>query len=262
MMRRGAYVLTLLGTVSLSALPVQAFSDPASFGLAPLAAGGGGRYFTGSPADGYTCKVCHSGGAEPKLSVLGLPLSGYRPSARYEVSVTWPAEVEKFAAALELTDSQGAVAGTLQLPPDDEIQLVEFCEPASDAVPAASLIETSTGRQVINLPDCGAKRIRMLWTAPSRDIGQVWFAGSSVWSDGESDPDHDGVTDFGRVLASPSQASTSTSTTTSCSAVAGIGQLQHAQSQLTVWLGTWFWLGAGLYIRRRRSWVKARGMRR
>jgi hypothetical protein len=228
-------MLTALGALALTALPLpaSAFSDPVNFGLAPLASGGGGRYFTGSPADGYTCKVCHAGGPEPQLTVLGLPLSGYRPNERYEITVSWPDEVHKFGAALELTDLRGQPAGTLQLPSEGEIQAPEFCEPATDGILAAALTRTASGRQVINLPDCGAKRIRFLWTAPARDVGPVWFAGSSVWSDGESDPDHDGVTDFGRVLSSPSVAS---STTANCSIVRGGTRQAGAGSALGMWL--------------------------
>jgi len=253
MMRRGPLVLAAL-SLTLTALPnaASAFSDPVNFGLAPLASGGGGRYFTGSPADGYTCKVCHTGGPEPQLSVLGLPLLGYRPNERYEVSVSWSDEVDKLSAALELTDMQGRPAGTLQLPPEGEIQAPEFCEPATDGILAATITVSGSGRQVINLPDCGAKRIRFLWTAPARDVGPVWFAGSSVWSDGESDPDHDGVTDFGRVLSSPSVAS---NTTAHCSMVRAGANRSGAASALGMWLAACIWLGVA---RRAQRWRRTR----
>src|SRR5262245_23122316 len=40
----------------------RAFSDPTIYGKYPSQklGGGGGRYFTGSPADGYSCSVCHT----------------------------------------------------------------------------------------------------------------------------------------------------------------------------------------------------------
>jgi uncharacterized protein (TIGR03382 family) len=207
----------LLCPLGLSTTSVHAFSDPEYFAQAVLAAGGGGRYFTGSPADGYTCKVCHAGGPETKLDVVGLPLAGYKPGLRYEVVVNWPGDVTKFALAMEFTDAHGKVAGAVRLPPQGELQPPEFCEPASDMVPAASIHETSDGRQLINLPDCGAKRVRLLWTAPAQDVGQLWFSGSAVTSDGAGDVYHDGVTDFGHELSSDAVVSM---TTTSCSASA------------------------------------------
>lgn len=192
------------------ALPVgeaRAFSDPAAFNLTPIAAGGGGRFFTGAPGDSYTCKTCHSGAPSPKASVLGLPLSGYQPGSRYEVSIRWPSELTKISLAVELSDGQGKAAGTLRLPPEDEVQPDELCEPVDQLVVAAQLSEPVPSRQIINVPDCGSKSVRFLWTAPATDIGPVWFAGSMVLSDGESDPFHDGVTDFGRIIDSPAVAS-------------------------------------------------------
>lgn len=203
-------LLLLVAAVSCGlALPesrASAFSDPFSYYLSPLAAGGGGRVFTGSPADSYTCKSCHSGGPAPKAKVDGLPLAGYRPGARYEIVVSWPGST-KISTALELTDARGKAAGTLALPPIDEIEAEEYCEPAADEMLAAQLNVTLPGRQVINVPECGSKRVRFLWTAPATDVGQVWFAGSMVLSDGETDPYHDGVTDFGRILGSDAVAS-------------------------------------------------------
>jgi hypothetical protein len=211
---------TLGWLLSLPA-PASAFSDPLKFGLISIAGGGGGRYFTGSPADGYTCKVCHEGGAEPKLTVLGLPLVGYHPGLRYEVTLSWPATVEKFSAAVEITDSHGKPAGSVRLPPDDEVEAAEYCEPAEVGILAASISDAPNGRRVISLPDCGSRRLRFLWTAPPNDVGPVWFAGSSVWSDGEDDADHDGVTDFGRVIGSPSSPALVSTTTDGCSVSAG-----------------------------------------
>jgi len=206
---RGRWLLAI-SLIPLFVVPLtkaHAFSDPLSFNLPPVAAGGGGRFFTGAPGDSYTCKTCHSGGASPKASVLGLPLSGYRPGSRYEVSIRWPAEFTKISLAVELTDDAGKAAGSLRLPPEGEVQSGELCEPVAEQVVAAQLTELASGRQIINVPDCGSKSVRFLWTAPTTDVGPVWFAGSMVLSDGESDPFHDGVTDFGRIIDSPALAS-------------------------------------------------------
>ena len=199
--------IAVLALLMFDAGSAHAFSDPFNFNLTPIVAGGGGRYFTGSPSDGYTCKTCHVGGQAPKVSVLGLPLSGYKPGGRYEVSIRWPAEQTKISLALELTDEKGKAAGTLRLPPPEETQAGEFCEPASEQVLAAQLSDMTEGREIINLPECGSKSLRFLWTAPMADVGPIWFSGSMVQSDGETDPYHDGVTDFGRIIGSPAVAS-------------------------------------------------------
>jgi hypothetical protein len=224
----------------------HAFSDPFNFNLSPIAAGGGGRYFTGSPSDGYTCKACHVGGPTPKVSVLGLPLSGYKPGARYEVSIRWPAEQTKISLALELTDEKGKAAGTVRLPPLEETQAGEFCEPASDQVLAAQLSDMTEGREIINLPECGSKSLRFLWTAPMTDVGPVWFSGSMVQSDGETDPYHDGVTDFGRIIGSPAVAS---KTNGECS-VMRVGAQSSSFGAVALWC-----LGCGVWFR---SWRRRR----
>jgi hypothetical protein len=228
----------------------RAFSDRFSFNLTPIVAGGGGRYFTGSPRDGYTCKTCHIGGQSPKVSVRGLPLSGYRPGSAYEVSIHWPPQLTKISLALELTDAQGKAVGSLRLPPAEETQPGEFCEPASEGILGAQLNEMTADRQIINLPECGSKSLRFLWTAPQNDVGQVWFAGSMVLSDGESDPYHDGVTDFGRVIGSPTTAS---ETTGACS-VTRMG----ASSSAWVWLSIAGALGVCNCRRQRRRVTAAR----
>jgi hypothetical protein len=213
----------LLCAVALAyPLRVHAFSDPANFAMPAQNAGGGGRYFTGSPADGYTCKACHEGGQEPQLLITGLPPNGYLPGQAYEIIVAWPIYVDKFSAAVEFNDMQRRPAGSLRLPPLNEMQAPEFCEPASDQIPAASLNDGGMGRQVITIPDCGAKRLRFLWTAPTSDVGQVWFAGSAVASNGMGDTQGDGVSDFGRAIASEGGGAASAgSATTGCSAVFG-----------------------------------------
>jgi hypothetical protein len=234
----------------MQASQALAFSDPASFGASPYAAGGGGRYFTGSPADGYTCKACHTGAAEPKLKVTGLPLTGYQPSVRYEIRVQWPADIEKLSLAVEVTDEQGVAVGSIRLPPDSETLAAEYCEPASDKILAASLNNTATQRQIVNMPDCGAKQLRFLWTAPATAVGAVWFSGSAVHSDGNSDPYHDGVTDFGRVITSTATASVATG---ECSVGRGAPGVAKSGAQPSLQATT---LAAALalwFLRRRKS---------
>src|SRR5688572_27091626 len=97
--------------------------------------GGGGRLFTGSPADAHGCDVCHSGAPGAPLEVLGLPVDGYVPGQRYEVQFLWPASAPHVALMAEFTDLAGAPAGVTALVPYASWQLTERCEndfPAAD----------------------------------------------------------------------------------------------------------------------------------
>ena len=59
-MRRGALLFaSCLLTSSLTAGAAHAFSEPLLYPEDPLNGGGGGRFFTGSPLDAYSCAVCH-----------------------------------------------------------------------------------------------------------------------------------------------------------------------------------------------------------
>lgn len=196
-MTRSAAAVFVLGCAL--AARAQAFSDPLSFADDVRLGGGGGRYFTGSPADGYGCNVCHAGAEPPAVEVLGLPTHGYAPGASYEISVAWPPSAEHIGLALEITDAQGVAAGTLRLPPPHELPEAERCEPIADAVMAGVLHE-QLGRSVLQVPDCGARRVRVLWTAPQAAPGTVLFAGGLVAADGMANVEADGVTMFARTL--------------------------------------------------------------
>jgi hypothetical protein len=199
----------------------QAFSAPQTFATKPELAGGGGRYFTGSPADGYSCRTCHWGGTEPALRVLGLPLGGYRPNTRYEVSIDWRRTGKAVAAMLEVNDPSGRRVGLLRVPPETELENAELCPAVRGGDPhsAATIVwvppegeqadycgSDDTGevpddcRQIVSLSGCGAERLRVLWTTPAEGVGSVWFAGSAVSSNNDHEVGGDGVNDFQRVL--------------------------------------------------------------
>ena len=68
--------------------PALAYSDHLVFGRPAYdpdptveQGGGGGRFFTGSMVDNYTCEVCHRGAeAEPEgFEVTGWPEATYTP---------------------------------------------------------------------------------------------------------------------------------------------------------------------------------------
>jgi hypothetical protein len=204
--RRGSARLAVLGAALalLSPARASAFSDPMSFQNDVSQGGGGGRFFTGAPADGYTCSVCHTGAPSADVQVDGLPLHGYTPGVAYEVTIDWADNLDNVALAAELNDGNAQAAGTLRLPPQKELFEPERCVPVEAGLPAGMLIDASP-RTILEVPNCGAKRVRFLWIAPQQDVGTVWFAASLVRADGKSDANGDGVTNISTVLPSPSQ---------------------------------------------------------
>lgn len=181
--------------------PALAFSHPLRFGTNPLdidptdvetmanQGGGGGRYFTGSVLDGYTCSVCHRAPEEPSTAMLlpledfeieGWPEEGYDPGgADIELEVTLP-DGATGAAALEVVTEAGAGAGTLaliapQLPADE-------C-PDADMMPvnAVRIFDVPQSRQVAVSEACGIdRRLRARWTPPPENIGPVWLNVAAV----------------------------------------------------------------------------------
>ncbi len=240
----GALALGVLAPTSASA-----FSDPLTFGKPTMPktmddppGGGGGRYFTGSPADGYTCKVCHRGGAAPPLRILGLPLSGYVPGTSYEVTVDWPDSLQHISLELEITDEAGIGAGTVRTPPDKELQPSELC---MGTTIGAGTVLPILNRTIMQMPDCGAQQLRFLWTAPAQDRGPVRLAGSIVSTDNMQNIDGDGVADIMRVIGSPRTPSDTASQITGCSVQPSAAK--HGG------LGFGLLLGAlALFLRRRR----------
>ncbi|MEY4583381.1 MAG: hypothetical protein RL701_8084 [Pseudomonadota bacterium] len=261
-------IATTLGVslVWLLHAKAAAYSEPEYFAYPGAAAGGAGRYFTGSPADPYTCASCHTQGEAPIIKVLGLPTSGYSASTRYEITVDWSdylplADSERVAqvsAAMEITDMTGRRAGTLRLGAGNEVDDAELCELVP--LPAARVITIppdmqpegarycSAGaerlpvdcRQVVHVSECGAQRARFLWTAPSWDVGPLWFAGSVVAANGDEDTTGDGVTDIGRAVASQSadpeltaRAGCSAAPMAPAAASGGLGSLLLAFCALT-----------------------------
>jgi hypothetical protein len=235
---------------ALPPAPVRAFSDPTTFQNDIAEGGGGGRFFTGSPADGYTCKVCHSGAPSPDVHITGLPLErGYTPGTAYEVTIDWPDDLDNVALAAELTDGNGKGAGAIRLPPQNELFEPERCVPVSAGLPAAMLIDAPS-RTIIEVPNCGARRARFLWIAPAQGHGAVWFAGSLVHADGKNGVLGDGVTNFSTLIPSPSQRSAEVSAVTNgCSTahVSGEGGARDVSLATLLALLTW------LAHRRRRA---------
>jgi hypothetical protein len=203
---------------------VSIFAVPASNpdpDTGALHGGGDGRYFTGSPADGFTCKVCHSGGKPAPLKVLGLPLAGYKTGSSYEITVDWPDDLLDVAMTLEISDDHGVAAGTLQVPPMKELLPSERChgkdgDEGLDHVGAGQVM-LGINRVVIDMPACGARQLRFLWTAPPDDRGAVRITGSFVNGNDDKLTTGDGVTDIARVVGSHSDPSAVASHLGGCS---------------------------------------------
>src|SRR4051812_24461602 len=92
-MSRLACALFVLSAWASAVGTARAYSSPDAYTEFPAAGGGGGRWFSGSPADGLGCSVCHSSAPGQRvfpLYVAGLPLSGYTLAGRQEVVLSWP----------------------------------------------------------------------------------------------------------------------------------------------------------------------------
>jgi hypothetical protein len=194
MRTRLGYLFGLLGL--LAPQSARAFSDGQIFADPTTTGGGGGRFFTGSPVDGYTCAVCHQGGVVPVVTVRGLP-DLYIPGQTYEIQVDWTQPEAAHALNLELVTNDGMAGGTLSLPDESSIGASGRCNGKSDAEVAAYLMKQGS-RQIVGVSNCGAQTLRFRFRAPDAD--SVAFAGAVVRTDGSETAAGDGVLELKRVL--------------------------------------------------------------
>jgi hypothetical protein len=210
--------------VVLATWPVaraSAYSDPNSYDEATEEAGGGGRWFTGSSADGYGCDVCHEGGTPAALTIEGLPTDGFVAGASYEVSLRWPATLEDLALVAEFTDETRMSAGTLALPRPEAYTEEELCGVDEGGAPATAIYTAVDERNLIGVVDCGARVARFKWTAPEDAAGTIWFNAGLVASDADATPMGDGVTLAKRALPPVGGSAERMIATSGCSAVQG-----------------------------------------
>jgi hypothetical protein len=212
----GSLVLALglgAGTESLA----RAFSDPRLYGRVPTdtEGGGGGRWFTGSPADGYGCSVCHTAPSTYSFPLVqtGLPKQGYVPGKRYSVHLTWPdaAMREAQAATLnldprtsliaEFVAENGTGSGTIQLQPENDPDANDCRQTPTDATktyatsvyfvgaaPGSLPIMTSNTcfsskpgeRCLVAMNPCGATQVTFAWTPADQWRGPIWFSAGFV----------------------------------------------------------------------------------
>lgn len=212
----------------------RAFSDPSLYGKYPSEqlGGGGGRYFTGSPADGYGCSVCHTAPVDYHwpLYQSGLPVDGYIPGNPYTVRLQWP-EAAAWAQqsgspmtslTAEFVAEDGGPAGTLE-----NVALVlhrtsELCTSGDTTLFAHSIMQLAEGvdpvaepldpdgqqpcvadgegkrRCVLTVRPCGSSEVQVRWRAPEQWGGPIWFSAGFVVTDrASSQPnDNDYVTEL------------------------------------------------------------------
>lgn len=199
---RASEHVVVLATLLSCVLPgrARAFSDPLSYGDEAVIGGGGGRWFTGSSADGFGCEVCHSGGPVADLSISGLPLDGFTPGTAYEITIGWPVSAQHVALIAELTDEARMGVGTLSLPQPQATPEPERCSGELLGAPSSEVHAADTGRQLVSVIDCGAQRVRFQWTAPAVAPEAVWLHVGFATSNEDTTPHGDGVTMARRVM--------------------------------------------------------------
>jgi hypothetical protein len=198
----------------------RAYGDVFRFADLAARGGGAGRWFTGSPLDGYGCDVCHSAPLSvDRVVVQNLP-DAYQLGVTYDLAVSWPATTLHATALVELTDALGHGAGSLSLP--ETLTAAESCQPLEQNTPAGIVLSApdlplSEGRQIVAMQDCGGNLLHWRWTAPTVDVGPVLFAGGVVAPDGHMDAAGDGVTRLFKSIGSPAQVRYQSAITGACS---------------------------------------------
>jgi hypothetical protein len=208
----------------------HAYQDPMRFIAGVDTGGAGGRFFTGSPADAYTCKVCHTGGKPVHLQISGLPVDGYVPGQAYRISLTWPAGLKAVGADFEITDGAGRPFGQLAMANRDDLGMADQC--MATGLPDTFVLPVeSSQRMIAATVACGGGRATVDWIAPtpgtdadSARIGSTaHFNGSLVSSNSDGKVDGDDVTDFSRSIGLAQQkAPIARKVSGSCSTTSGV----------------------------------------
>lgn len=167
------------------------YSSPSSYAQPVLPeGGGGGRWFTGSPAEGFDCSVCHAGGEPLELDIVGLPAEGWTPGLTYELQIAWADPEAHVSLLAEFARTDGTGIGEVALPSEDLLTPEDRC---SGGPRAAKLHELEQDRQITSLDDCGARLLRMQWTAPAEADEDAWLFVAGVHADATDDSTGDGV---------------------------------------------------------------------
>jgi hypothetical protein len=192
----------------------RAFSEPSSYVDDAIKGGGGGRWFTGSPAEGYGCDVCHAQVTDAPpypLYWAGLPTTGYLPGQTYEIALSWPefaaydtavratmgAEPTSMGVVAEFIAESGIGSGIVEVTRQDAAE-TELCvfppkgistqiygiRPGAEVEESGRCESSSLGeRCIVTVRACGAQELRLKWTAPPQYRDAVWFAAGFVASE-------------------------------------------------------------------------------
>jgi hypothetical protein len=161
---------------------VHAYLDGRSFEDEAIRGGGGGRFFTGAPRDGYVCSVCHDGGEPLPLRVEGIPAEGWEPGRTYVLTIPFTDGARNVGAAIEVADERGTGVGTFDGLASADTRPEDLCRgpaPGEPGPPAARGLSLE-GRTVARADVCGARRLAVRWTAPPAPVTSVRVFASLV----------------------------------------------------------------------------------
>jgi hypothetical protein len=193
--RAWATALALAAGLATLAVPrsVHAYLDGRSFEDEAIRGGGGGRFFTGAPRDGYVCSVCHDGGEPLPLRVEGIPAEGWEPGRTYVLTIPFTDGARNVGAAIEVADERGTGVGTFDGLASADTRPEDLCRgpaPGEPGPPAARGLSLE-GRTVARADVCGARRLAVRWTAPPAPVTSVRVFASLVAADDSGDPSGD-----------------------------------------------------------------------
>jgi hypothetical protein len=157
------------------------------FAMPVSGGGGGGRYFTGSRVDGYSCSVCHTGGTEPTVVIDGIP-DKLVTGERYQLVVHWDRPEVPLGLQLELTTPENSHP-TVEVTPDAEQPAESRCDQAPGGLSAVYTYDVGV-RRIVGVADCNAARLDVSFVANGEPIV---FAIGAVRSDGSGTADGDGT---------------------------------------------------------------------
>jgi hypothetical protein len=225
--------------IALCAWPQRshAFSNPEQFANATELGGGGGRFFTASPADGYGCNVCHRGGAAPVVQVSGLPIDGYQPGVPYTIEISWTNPKLSHALQLELLGQDGSVPGQVVLLDQTMPDARAHCGGIVTNELAAYERVVGT-RKILGVKDCSAEVLRFRFTPAN--VPELAFSASVVTSNKSASVEGDGIINLHRVLRRVGEPAK----TGDCSLALG-------SAQSSAWSAALLLLLLGLAMRRR-----------
>ncbi|HEY4181095.1 MAG TPA: MYXO-CTERM sorting domain-containing protein [Kofleriaceae bacterium] len=181
--------LAWISAVLLAPASAFAFSDPATFADTAINGGGGGRYFTGSRAEGYSCSACHQGGPSTHFVVDPLP-NPLVAGTQYKLVVHWTDPTTPQALQLEISTTTGANP-TVSIPAATALPAESRCDGSPTGLPAVYSVDVGT-RRIIGVEDCGASRVEVSFVATGDPI-EVSIGG--VLGNGDGTANGDGVFD-------------------------------------------------------------------